>query len=139
MKIISTAAIATLMFAMLMLGSTESLSQDTCTGGSHHNIQVRPDADGMPILTYKGGSADVVNVCIGDTIQWVLTGNDRTYFKFFVEFVAGAPFEGAKRRGSNGTNITVEVGGPATPGSSYKYDVEFEGGLVLDPRIVVNK
>ena len=139
MKIISTAAMATLVFSMLMLGSTESLSQDSCTGKSHHNIKARPDDNGMPVLTYEGGSADEVHVCMGDTIKWVLTGNDRNYFKFFVDFMADAPFEGATRRGSNGTNITVTVGGPAEPGSSYKYDVEFEGGGILDPRIVVDR
>ena len=136
MKILSTAAIATLMFAMLMLGSTESLSQDSCTGSSKHTIQVRVGDDGIPALKYKGGSAEEVHVCIGDTIHWVLIGSDR---KYFVDFGAGAPFEGAKRLGSNGTNIKVTVGGPASPGSSYKYDVEFEGGGILDPRIVVNR
>ena len=136
MKIISTAAIAILMFATLMLGSTESLSQDTCTGNSNHTIQVRPSESDVPVLTYKGGSAEEVHVCIGDTIKWVLTGPDRTYF---VDFVSGAPFAGDKRRGSQSNMIVVTVGGPAVPGSSYKYDVEFKDGGILDPRIVVDR
>jgi len=90
----------------------------------------------VPELTYKGGSAEEVHVCIGDTIKWVLTGPNRTYF---VEFFAGAPFEGAERRGSNGNAVSVTVGGPAEPGSSYDYDVAFEDGGTLDPRIVVDR
>jgi hypothetical protein len=135
-KIISTVAIALLMFAMLMLGSTESLSQDTCAGSSIHTIQVQPTADDVPELRYTGGSAEEVHVCIGDTIKWVLTGPDRTYF---VDFFEGAPFEGTERRGSDGNVVQVTVGGPAEPGSSYDYDVEFEDGGTLDPRIVVDR
>ena len=127
---------AILMFAMLMLGSTDSLSQDSCTRKSVHNIQVRPTEDDVPELSYRGGSAEEVHVCIGDTIKWVLNGPDRTYF---VDFLASAPFEGETRRGSNGNMISVTVGGPAEPGSSYKYDVEFEDGGILDPRIVVDR
>jgi hypothetical protein len=136
MKILSTAAISTLMFAMLMLGSTESLSQDSCTRESIHNIHVRADAEGVPEVTYKNGSAEEVHVCIGDTIKWVLIGSER---KYFVDFLEDAPFGGATRRGSNGANISVTVGGPAEHGSSYKYNVEFEDGGILDPRIVVDR
>jgi len=136
MKIISTAAMATLMFSMLMLGSTESLSQDSCAGSSNHTIQVRPSADDVPELKYKGGSAEEVHVCIGDTIKWVLNGPNRTYF---VDFFEGAPFEGVERRGSNSNVVLVTVGGPAEPGSSYDYDVAFEDGGTLDPRIVVDR
>jgi len=136
MKIISTIAIAVLMFAMLMLGSTASLSQDSCAGSSEHTIQVRPGPDDVPVLKYHGGSAEEVHVCIGDTIKWVLNGPDRQYF---VDFLEGAPFAGEERRGSNGNMISVTVGGPAEPGSSYKYDVEFEDGGILDPRIVVDR
>lgn len=135
MKIISTVAIAVLMFAMLMLGSTDSFSQDACAQNSNHTIQVRPSANDVPELQYKGGSAEEVHVCIGDTIRWVLTGPNRTYF---IDFLSSAPFEGAKRRGSNSNVVSVVVGGPAQRGSSYKYDVAFQDGGTLDPRIVVD-
>ena len=136
MKIISTIAIAVLMFAMLMLGSTASLSQDSCAGSSEHTIQVRPGPDDVPVLKYHGGSAEEVHVCIGDTIKWVLNGPDRQYF---VDFLEGAPFAGEERRGSNGNMISVTVGGPAAPVSSYKYNVEFKDGGILDPRIIVDR
>jgi hypothetical protein len=135
MKIISTAAIAVLMFAMLMLGSTDSLSQDPCARNSNHTIQVRPSAGDIPELTYKSGSADEVHVCIGDTIRWVLNGPDR---KYFIDFLSSAPFAGATRRGSNGNVVSVVVGGPAQRGTGYKYDVAFQDGGTLDPRIVVD-
>jgi len=136
MKIINTIVIAVLAFAMLMLGSAASLSQGSCAGKSEHTIQVRPGPDDVPVLTYQGGSAEDVHVCIGDTIKWVLNGPDRQYF---VDFLEGAPFAGEKRRGSSGNMISVTVGGPAERGSSYKYDVEFEDGGTLDPRIIVDR
>jgi hypothetical protein len=135
MKMTSTVATAVLMFAMLMLGSTDSFSQDPCSQNSNHTIQVRPSADDVPELRYNGGSAAEVHVCIGDQIKWVLNGPNR---KYFVDFFADAPFAGTKRLGSNGNVVTVTVGGPAERGSGYDYDVEFDGGGVLDPRIVVN-
>ena len=135
MKITSTVATAVSMFAMLMLGSTDSFSQDPCSQNKTHTIQVRPSAGDLPELTYKSGSAENVHVCIGDTIQWVLIGSDR---KYFVNFIAGAPFAGATRRGSSGTKISVTVGGPAQRGSGYKYDVNFAGGPILDPRILID-
>jgi hypothetical protein len=135
MKITSTVATAVLMFAMLMLGSTDSFSQDSCAQNTNHTIQVRPSAGDMPELKYNGGSAENVHVCIGDTIRWVLNGPDREYF---VNFIAGAPFAGATRRGSNNNVISVTAGGPAERGSSYKYDVNFAGGPILDPRIIID-
>jgi hypothetical protein len=135
MKMTSTAAAAVLMFAMLMMGSTDSFSQDSCSRNQNHTIQVRPSANDVPELSYKGGSAEEVHVCIGDQIRWVLNGPDR---KYFVSFFAKAPFEGAQRRGSNGNVVSVVVGGPAERGSGYDYDVAFEDGGNLDPRIVVD-
>jgi len=135
MKIISTLAAAILMFAMLMLGSTDSFSQGACARNSNHTIQVRPSEGDIPELKYKGGSAEEIHVCIGDTIKWVLNGPNRTYF---VDFFSGAPFEGVTRRGSNSNVVSVVVGGPAERGSGYDYDVEFEDGGTLDPRIVVD-
>jgi hypothetical protein len=135
MKILSAIAVAGSMVALLMLGSTESLSQDTCTSSGNHTIQVRADDNDVPVLSYGGGSADEVHVCIGDTIKWVLNGPNRTYF---IDFLSSAPFEGATRRGSNSNVVSVVVGGPAQRGSSYKYDVVFQDGGTLDPRIVVD-
>jgi len=135
MKIISTLAAAILMFAMLMLGSTDSFSQGACARNSNHTIQVRPSEGDIPELKYKGGSAEEIHVCIGDTIKWVLNGPNRTYF---VDFFSGAPFEGVTRRGSNSNVVSVVVGGPAERGSGYDYDVECEDGGTLEPRIVVD-
>jgi len=135
MKIMSGIAVAGLMLAMLMLGSTDSLSQDTCARNSKHTIQVRPTEDDTPELKYRGGSAEEVHVCIGDEVKWVLTGPDRSYF---VSFFADAPFAGETRQGSNGNVVSVTIGGPAERGSGYDYDVEFADGGSMDPRIVVD-
>ena len=115
-----------------MLGSTEALSQ-TCDHGGNHTIQVQAGADGMPELSYRGGSAEEVRVCVGDSVQWVLTGSDRA---FFVDFFAGAPFEGAAKRGSSSGVVSVTIGD--VPRKGYDYGVEFAGGAPMDPRIVVD-
>ena len=135
MKMMSAIAVAVSMFAVLMLGSTESLAQGACESSGNHTIQVRAGSDGNPVLSYNGGSAEEVNVCIGDTVRWVLTGSDREYL---VNFFAGAPFAGAEEVDSNGGVVSVVIGGSAERGKGYDYDVKFVGGGNLDPRIVVN-
>lgn len=135
MKVISAIAVAGTMFAVLMLGNTESLAQEACESSGNHTIQVRAGSDGKPVLKYQGGSAEEVNVCIGDTVRWVLTGSDREYL---VNFFAGAPFDGAHEVDSNGGVVSVVIGGSAERGKGYDYDVSFVGGGNLDPRIVVN-
>ena len=135
MKIMSGIAVAGMMLAMLMLGSPDSLSQDTCASNGKHTIRVRPTENDTPELTYRDGSAEEVHVCIGDEVNWILTGPERSYF---VSFFADAPFEGETRRGSNGNVVSVTIGGPAERGSGYDYDVEFADGGSMDPRIVVD-
>ena len=134
MKVLSGIAISALVIAALMLSSNDSRSQAQCVGGNH-TIQVRPDADDMPSLSYRNGSAEEVHVCIGDQVQWVLTGSDR---QFFVDFFDGAPFEGAARRGSTGTVLSVVIGGPAQRNQSYDYGINFADDPALDPRFVVD-
>ena len=87
----------------------------------------------MPELSYRGGSAEEVRVCVGDSVQWVLAGSDR---EFFVDFFGGAPFDGAAKRGSSGGVVSVVIGDVSRQG--YDYGVEFAGGPAMDPRIVVD-
>ena len=135
MKILSAIAVAGSMVALLMLGSTESLSQDTCTSSGNHTIQVRADDDDVPVLSYGGGSADEVHVCIGDTVRWVLTGRNRDYF---VNFSSSGPFNGATKLGSSDNVVSMVIGGSAERGKGYDYDVQFVGGGGMDPRIIVD-
>jgi len=128
-------AVTALATAALTLGSPISYSQDDCTSDGNHTIQVTEGADGRPALSYRGGSAESVHVCLGDQVQWVLTGSDRD---FFVDFFSGAPFDGAAKRGSSGTVVSIVIGGPAQRGASYSYGVEFDGGPPLDPHIIVD-
>ncbi len=135
MRIMSGIAAAGLFLAVLMLASTETLSQDNCDSSGSHTIQVRAGDDGSPVLSYGGGSADEIHVCLGDEVRWVLTGPNRQYF---VNFFSGAPFDGETRRGSDGNVVSIVIGGSAERGNSYDYDVEFADGGSLDPRIVVD-
>ena len=132
MKIISTIAVAGIGIAAVLLFSADSNGQDACDRGGHHTIQVRPSDDGMPELTYKGGSAENVHVCNGDEVKWVLTGPDRD---FFVDFFSGAPFAGAARRGSNGNVVSVRIDAES---GSYEYGVNFAGEEPMDPIIIVD-
>jgi len=132
MKIRSAAAVA--LFATMLFGSNASLAQDECVSSGNHTIQVNVGQDGNPVLSYRGGSAEEVRVCIGDQVQWVLNGPDRSYF---VDFFNGAPIDGARRLGSNNNVIKITIGGNARRGDSYEYDVKFADGGGIDPRIVV--
>ncbi len=132
MRIIATIVFLTFGTAMVMLSSTEALGQ-ACDHGGNHVIQVRPDESDMPELSYRGGSAEEVRVCVGDSVQWVLTGSDRA---FFIEFFGSAPFEGAAKRGSSNGVVSVIIGD--VPRQSYDYGVEFAGGPPMDPRIIVD-
>ena len=129
MKLLGGIAVATLAVASLMWSSTDSLAQE-CDRGGNHTIQVVPSEDGSAELRYKGGSGDSVRVCPGDTVSWVLTGSDRT---FFVDFFSGAPFAGATRRGNNST-LTIMIDAES---GAYNYDVGFDGDPGVDPVIIV--
>ena len=134
MKIIRGIALAGVALGALTLGSTSVVAQDTCNNGGNHTIQVNVGEDGKPILSYRGGSAEEVRVCLGDRVQWVLIGPDR---RFFVDFFAGAPFGGEAKRGSADGVVHITIGGSAERGSGYDYNVEFADGGELDPRIIV--
>jgi hypothetical protein len=132
MKILSTIAITAALAAILMLGSAESNGQGNCDRGGNHTIQVTEGSDGLPALSYRGGSAEDVHVCNGDQVQWVLTGSDREYF---VEFMGDAPFPGAAKRGSSGGVVSVTIDAAS---GAYEYGVNFEGGEPFDPRLIVD-
>ncbi len=136
MKVFAGITIAVLTIAVFMWSSTDSLAQGACDHGGNHTIQVRPGGDGTPQLKYRGRSADEVRVCAGDQVRWVLTGPNREFFvDFFSE--AGAPFDGATTRGSNGNVVSIVIGASAERGG-YDYGVSFAGGPAMDPRIVVD-
>jgi len=130
MKILSVFAIAALAVAALMWGSVDSAAQG-CNRGGNHTIQVIPGSGGSAELRYKGGSGNSVHVCPGDTVSWVLTDSDRT---FFVNFFSGAPFAGAERRGNN-SRLTITIDADS---GSYNYDVGFDGDPGMDPVIIVD-
>ena len=129
MKILSGIAVVAVTMGVLILGSPASMAQE-CDYGGNHTIQVQPYDDGTVELSYRGGPGDSIRVCAGDTVSWVLTGSDRT---FFVDFFSAAPFAGALRRGNN-TRLTVTI--DATPGS-YNYDIGLDGDPGMDPIIIV--
>jgi hypothetical protein len=132
MKMMSAMVFTAAVSAVLLLGSADSNGQDNCDRGGNHTIQVTEGSDGMPELSYRGGSAEDVHVCNGDQVQWVLTGSDREYF---VDFTGGAPFPGATKRGSSGGVVSVTIDAES---GAYEYGVNFAGGEVFDPRILVD-
>lgn len=134
MKIFSIATLSALFFVAAIISNSDALGQDQCVSSGNHTIQVRPGPNGAPELRYRGGSAEEVHVCIGDTVRWVLNGPNRD---FFVEFFSDGLF-GATSRGSNGNVVEIVVGGSAQRGQGYDYNVEFTGGPGMDPRIIVD-
>ena len=130
MKILSIFVVGALALAAVLWGSTEAVAGN-CDRTTIHTIQVIPGESGSAELRYNGGPGDSVHVCPGDTVSWVLTGSDRT---FFLDFFSGAPFAGATRRGNNSKlEITIDA-----ESGSYNYDVGFEGDPGMDPVIIVD-
>lgn len=132
MKILSTIAVTVATAGAVLFLSADSSGQDACDRGGNHTIQVAEGSDGMPSLSYRGGSAEDVNVCNGDQVQWVLRGSDREYF---IEFMGDAPFPGAARRGSSGGVVSVTIDAAS---GAYDYGINFEDGEPFDPRIIVD-
>ncbi|MFB3106522.1 MAG: hypothetical protein ACE1ZA_16590, partial [Pseudomonadales bacterium] len=98
------------------------------------NIQVSVGEDGNPVLRYRGEPAEGVRVCRGDRVQWELTGPNR---EFFVDFFAGAPFEGATRLGSDGNVVRIEIG-DSVDRRAYDYGLNFADKPEMDPSIIVD-
>ena len=130
MRIPGGVSIAALVVAAFLFDGPEAVAQD-CDHGGNHTITVRPDGSGGATLRYRGGPGDAVRVCPGDTVSWVLTGSNRT---FFVDFFAGAPFAGDSRRPNN-TRLTVTIDAGT---GDYAYDVGLDGGPGVDPVIIVD-
>lgn len=133
MKTSNLSLLALIVALGLLFGSADSLGQGNCVSEGNHTIQVEEGANGEPVLTYRGGSAEEVHVCVGDTVQWVLRGSNRS---FLIDFFAGAPFPGAAKRGSSDNVVSVTIGDVERRG--YDYGVEFANGPAMDPRIVVD-
>ncbi len=133
MKYFATIAITGAVAGALLFASADSNGQDTCDRGGNHTIQVSEGSDGMPELSYRGGSAEDVHVCNGDQVQWVLTDSDREYL---VDFMGNAPFPGAASRGSSDGVVSVTI--DADEGE-YDYGVSFEGDEPMDPRLIVHR
>ena len=120
-------------FGALVLGSTESLGQDDDCG--NRVIQVTVGENGEPVLKYRGGSAEEVHACRGDTVRWVLNGPNREYF---VDFYDGAPFDGARKQGSHDNVVSIVIGESAETGD-YEYGVNFADGEPMDPKIIIDR
>ena len=164
MKILNAIGFSALLIVALMLGSTESFSQDPESAsqveesasqveqspsqadpcrcrGKYHTIQVRVDDDGNAVLKYRGGNGDSVKVCRGDNVRWVLIGENREFSVDF-KYPNGAPFgnpPGEKRkRNSSDDEISVDIGMSAAGNdTTYQYDVGFANGEPSDPHIIV--
>jgi hypothetical protein len=132
MKTVGTISITAAVATILLLGATDSSGQDSCDRGGNHTIQVVEGSDGLPELSYRGGSAEDIHVCNGDQVQWVLTGSDREYF---VDFMGDAPFPGAAKRGSSDGVVSVTIDAESR---AYEYGVNFAGSEAFDPRIIVD-
>ncbi len=136
MKIMNGLAVAGFIFGALILSSTESLGQDDdCDHGGNHVIRVSVGEGGAPVLKYREGSAENVEVCKGDSVRWVLNGPVRGYFVNF-SFPEGAPFADPKKRRSHENTVAVMIDDSAE--GPYDYGVNFADGEGMDPTIIVN-
>ncbi len=113
-------------------------AQSSCEGERQSfKLIVRVVSNNPVEVMNSGLNANNLHVCIGDEIEWQLVGAAK---QFYVNFVAGVPFDGAGKTNSNNNGkITIVVGGSAEPGESYKYDIGIVGGGVLDPRIIIDR
>ena len=89
-------------------------------------------------VTHKGKDAEIFHVCMGDTIEWKISGWGRK--DFYVEFERQVPTNGpAKKPANNGKILVTIAGGDARPGGDYKYLIGVVGGGEWDPRVIVDR
>jgi hypothetical protein len=138
MKTTTTIFAAVLFLCVALTTDNESLAQGVCDGEfNSHKLMIHVSDNRPTRVTQAGQSADDLYVCIGDKIEWQLVGSAK---QFYVDFLNGAPFDGAGKKNSNNNGkISVVVGGSAQPGMAYKYDIGIADGGVLDPRIIVSE
>ncbi|MGB5250513.1 MAG: hypothetical protein WBO47_12860 [Gammaproteobacteria bacterium] len=135
MKTSAGGIIMTLVTGVMLAASSGALA---CNGQSElFKLKIKVQGDNPVEVTHKNKDAEDLTVCVGDRIEWKLSGQAK---KFFVDFGERAPFEpdpdGKNKKKSKNDKITVTVKGPAST-DPYKYDIGLDGGGVWDPRIVV--
>ena len=133
---ITTTIIASILFLAGALAIQDpSFAQDSCEGGpDSYKLMIHVNENRPTRVTHKGDDATDFEVCIGDSVEWQLVGSAK---QFYLDFVAGAPFAGASNQHSANGKVQVSIGGSATPGERYKYDVGIVDGGVLDPVIII--
>ena len=88
-------------------------------------------------VLHKGRNAEDFNVCLGDSIQWQVSGFGRK--DFYINFEGGNPTPGGANRSSNNGKVLVTIGGGAQAGKIYKYSIGVVGGGEWDPRVIVDR
>ena len=127
------AAILGLTFATCEISHAQD--EDSCDRAAKTFKLKIKERDNKPTKVTKGflgRSAETLNVCRGDTIEWKLSGK-----KFYIAFPDATPF-GTNKKESEGNRISWTVSADARRGDSYKYDVGIVDGGVLDPILIVD-
>ena len=115
--------------------SSTSVAGRECGGEAESfKLRIRVVQDRPVEVLHKGKNADEFHVCLGDAIEWQLQGSEK---RFYLNFLAGAPFAGNSKPESHNGKITVTVDN-AESGDVFDYDTGIVDGEAMDPRIIVD-
>jgi hypothetical protein len=123
-------------FAIASLGllSSQALAERSCDGKTKTVKIGIKGKDKRPVaVKHDGKSADNLKVCIGDEIVWSIGDDDRT---IIITFPGDAPFVGDKRLVGKHSKVRATINN-ATPGTQYRYVVEFKNGHSMETSLTV--
>ena len=134
-KALRLLVVTTFSIATLGLVSTSALADGACNGKAKTVKIGIKGKDKKPVaVKHDGKDANNIGVCIGDTVVWTVSDEDRT---IIVTFTGDAPFAGEKRLVGKHSKVKATINN-ADSGASYAYTVEFKNGHKLPVSLKVD-
>jgi hypothetical protein len=130
---------AGLLTIALVLSSSPLLADGHCDRGPEtFKLKIKLKQNKPTAVTHKGKDAEDFPVCLGDSIEWQVSGFGRK--DFYLVFEGQVPTSGDKRKNSNNGKLLVKIdGGEARAGNAYKYLLGVVDGGEWDPRIIIER
>lgn len=125
-RLATSAAFAALAVVSLGLVTNDASAADRQCNGKSKTVKIGIKGKNQRPVAVKHDGKDAANlgVCIGDTIVWSVSAEDRT---IVVEFLGKAPFVGEKRLVGKHSKVKAVINN-ADAGQSYDYVVQFKNG-----------
>ena len=130
-----TTTLAICVFALL--ASTTTFADGYCEREPEtFKLKIKLKNNRPTEVTHKGQDAEEFHVCIGDSIEWQVSGFDRK--EFYIAFEGAVPSRGGKERQSRNGKILVRID-DGEPGDAYKYLIGIVDGGEWDPVVIIDR